>query len=120
MRHARSDYDRIQDPDGKIPDDEPVFLLRGRDAAAPAAVRAWARRASRHGASTELVTAARAWATEMERYQDEAGAKTPDAPAETLTKALTMAETNALQQSPPPEEHARRREAAEAETEDEA
>lgn len=31
MRHARPDYDRIQDPAGKIPADEPVFLLRGQD-----------------------------------------------------------------------------------------
>jgi HSP20 family protein len=26
MQHARDDYDRIQDPSGLIPDDEPVFL----------------------------------------------------------------------------------------------
>ena len=31
MKHARSDYDRIQDPAGLIPDDEPVFLLRAQD-----------------------------------------------------------------------------------------
>ena len=31
MIHARADYDRIQDPEGKIGDDEPVFLLRGQD-----------------------------------------------------------------------------------------
>ena len=29
MKHARDDYNRIQDPAGKIPEDEPVFLLRG-------------------------------------------------------------------------------------------
>jgi len=34
MKHARSDYDRIQDPEGKIPEDEPVFLLRACDPAA--------------------------------------------------------------------------------------
>lgn len=31
MIHARADYNRIQDPDGKIPADEPVMLFRGQD-----------------------------------------------------------------------------------------
>lgn len=31
MIHAREDYNRIQDPDGKIPEDEPVFLIRAQD-----------------------------------------------------------------------------------------
>lgn len=31
MKHARQDYDRIQDPQHKIPQDEPVFLLRAQD-----------------------------------------------------------------------------------------
>ena len=31
MKHARPDYDRFQDPAGLIPEDEPVFLLRGQD-----------------------------------------------------------------------------------------
>lgn len=31
MKHARKDYDRIQDPAGLIPDNEPVFLVRGQD-----------------------------------------------------------------------------------------
>lgn len=30
MLHAREDYNRFQDPEGLIPDDEPVFLLRGQ------------------------------------------------------------------------------------------
>lgn len=42
MKHARPDYNRIQDPAGLIPDDEPVFLLRGQDATAPDVVRNWA------------------------------------------------------------------------------
>ena len=33
MLHARTDYDHIQDPTGKIPADEPVVLLRAQDAA---------------------------------------------------------------------------------------
>lgn len=31
MKHARPDYDRIQDPEKHIPDDEPVLLIRGQD-----------------------------------------------------------------------------------------
>lgn len=31
MKHAREDYNRIQDPSGKIPEDEPVMLFRGQD-----------------------------------------------------------------------------------------
>lgn len=42
MRHAREDYNRFQDPSGKIPEDEPVFLLRGQDLLAPATLRCWA------------------------------------------------------------------------------
>jgi len=36
MLHARNDYNkRIQDSEGIIPTDEPVFLLRGQDIFAP-------------------------------------------------------------------------------------
>jgi hypothetical protein len=42
MIHARNDYARIQDPDKKIPGDEPVFLLRAQDETAAKVVRFWA------------------------------------------------------------------------------
>ena len=42
MLHARADYNRIQDPAGLIPEDEPVFLLRAQDRTAYLAVRWWA------------------------------------------------------------------------------
>jgi hypothetical protein len=42
MDHGRSDYnERIQDTAGRIPDDEPVFLLRGQDPFAARAVDYW-------------------------------------------------------------------------------
>lgn len=41
MKHASPDYDRIQDPAGKIPEDEPVFLLRAQDRTAAATLRFW-------------------------------------------------------------------------------
>lgn len=42
MLHARADYNRIQDPAGLIPEDEPVFLLRAQDRTAAFVVRWWA------------------------------------------------------------------------------
>lgn len=42
MKHARLDYERIQDPWGKIPESEPVFLLRAQDCTAAEVVRYWA------------------------------------------------------------------------------
>ena len=42
MKHAREDYNRIQDPAGIIPEDEPVFLLRGQDKLAPMTLEYWA------------------------------------------------------------------------------
>lgn len=84
MKHARSDYDRIQDPDGKIGADEPVFLLRAQDICAPHAVKAWAAIAEENGASWAIVTRAREWAEEMKEWQRTPRSKIPDAPPETL------------------------------------
>lgn len=42
MKYSRPDYNRIQDPENKIPADEPVFLLRGQDKTAAATLRYWA------------------------------------------------------------------------------
>lgn len=80
MKHARKDYQRIQDPDGKIPEDEPVFLIRGQDLAAPEALRAYALEASRNGASLELINATLRQALAMEKWQREVARKTPDMP----------------------------------------
>ena len=41
MKHARKDYDRIQDPAGKIPASEPVFLLRAQDRTAASTLQFW-------------------------------------------------------------------------------
>ena len=82
MRHAREDYDRIQDPAGLIPADEPVFLLRAKDMAAPEAVRAWANRAAACGADPEIVGLVWAQARLMEEWQASIGGGTiPDLPA---------------------------------------
>lgn len=83
MRHASRDYDRIQDPAGLIPADEPVFLLRGKDRAAPGTVRFWADAALALGADGELTSLAYDQAAAMEAWQAEhGGGQVPDLPAE--------------------------------------
>lgn len=42
MLHARKDYNRIQDPENKIGEDEPVFLVRAKDVFSIIAMRSWA------------------------------------------------------------------------------
>lgn len=82
MIHARKDYDRIQDPAGIIPADEPVFLLRGRDICAPGTIRAWAQLARLAGADATIVEAAERQADLMEQYQAACEKQVPDMPAE--------------------------------------
>ena len=80
MKHARADYDRIQDPAGLIPADEPVFLLRGQDLVAPFAVRMWARNAELAGADPAIVASAMEQAEAMERWHEAGRYKVPDMP----------------------------------------
>lgn len=77
MKHARPDYDRIQDPSGKIPADEPVFLLRGQDYAAGDTVRRWAYLSDLNGADPKIIELARSHAAEMDAWAAEHG-KVPD------------------------------------------
>ena len=80
MKHARDDYQQIQDPSGKIPEDEPVFLLRAQDKTAPAVVVHWALQAQLVGAEKEVVDSALDQAKAMSKWQREHGMKTPDLP----------------------------------------
>lgn len=85
MRHARTDYNaRIQDSAGLIPDDEPVLLVRGQDAAALATCDAWIDEARRRGAEPEIVEAVSRHRAEIALWQQRHGSKIPDAPAEAL------------------------------------
>jgi hypothetical protein len=79
MKHARDDYNRIQDPAGIIPDNEPVFLLRGQDICAQAAIGAWVNAASRSGASPEIIKAAIDQIGRIDKWQAKTR-KTPDLP----------------------------------------
>jgi len=76
MKHARSDYNRIQDPQGLIPHSEPVFIIRGQDIVGGAAVRAWADLAAAAGADLDIIQAARDHATQMDLWAK----KIPDVP----------------------------------------
>lgn len=81
MKHARPDYDRIQDHMGKIPDDEPVFLIRGQDTAAIRTLQYYAHVAESHGADAGLINAVRRQVDAIRRWQEENGSKVADLPA---------------------------------------
>lgn len=80
MRHARPDYDRMQDPAGLIPVEEPVFLIRGQDINAPLVVRYWADCAEANGSPANIVEAARRQAVAMQDWQVFHKQKRPDMP----------------------------------------
>jgi hypothetical protein len=83
MIHARDDYNRIQDPAGRIPADEPVFLIRAQDRTGPAAVEAWAQLQYTLGGARDLALVAMNHADHMRIWQAQNGerVKTADAPA---------------------------------------
>lgn len=76
MIHARDDYNRIQDPAGKIPDDEPVFLLRAQDQLACFAVKYYAEMC-KHNQAPEIAAKAMAHAERMAAWPVK---KIPDLP----------------------------------------
>lgn len=79
MQHGRDDYnDRIVDTVGLIPMREPVFLLRGQDYAAPAAVRAWALGHARRNGNPMQVWDALTIAMLMETWQTVVKGKVAD------------------------------------------
>lgn len=80
-RYGRPDYDQ-RTPFADIAADEPVFVIRGRDRAAPATLRAYAREALAAGAEPELVASVTAHAEAMEEYQLRHGSKVPDLKSE--------------------------------------
>lgn len=77
MKHARKDYNHIQDPAGKIPEDEPVFLLRGQDKYAARVLRFYAARVEADGGDIEIVRGTRAQANLMDDWPVH---KAPDIP----------------------------------------
>lgn len=92
MRHARPDYAGIIDTTGKIPEDEPVFLLRATDRLAPTLVHIWAMNAKMIGADPEIVAAALKQSEEMAAWQELHGKKTPDMPRADAGPARALAD----------------------------
>ena len=84
MKHARKDYNRIQDPNKKIPEDMPVFLLLAKDHFAARTVEYYARQIlADPRSSLETVDVGRrvlSWARQMEEYGRKKGTKYPDMP----------------------------------------
>jgi len=78
MRHARKDYSGIQDPSGKIPKGEPVFLLRGQDILAPMVMEFYASQADAIGCQVELVEAVRRHAEVVRDWQQRVKVKKAD------------------------------------------
>lgn len=77
MKHARDDYNRIQDPAGLIPANEPVFLLRAKDAMAYLAVAYYAQMIEDAGGDAEIVRRSRDQALAMREWPIH---KMPDLP----------------------------------------
>ncbi len=80
MKHARKDYDRIQDPANLIPEDEPVFLIRGQDPCAPAALEAWCVVAEKNDVDAKMIQAVKEQAKAMQEWGDKKRRKIPDMP----------------------------------------
>jgi hypothetical protein len=81
MIHPNEDYTkRIQDSAEKIPENEPVFLLRGQDALAPSLLLDWASRMRSLGGDPAMADLVRAHAQRMIIWQNENGCKIPDLP----------------------------------------
>lgn len=78
MRHARGDYNRIQDPTGAIPYKEPVFLVRGQDKIAHLAVRFWAVVNYLTGGSSNASSIAWQHAKDMRRWPTKKSCDLPE------------------------------------------
>jgi len=80
MKHARSDYDLIQDgrSKGAIPKDEPVFLLRAKDQTAADIVRQWIHAQTFNpNADSKMILMAERHATLMEQWPEKKWADLP-------------------------------------------
>lgn len=80
MKHTRSDYNRIQDPENKIPEDEPVFLIRGQDVLAPAILITYAVMLRSRYKDETMARFIEAHAEKMITWQREHGASIPNFP----------------------------------------
>jgi hypothetical protein len=80
MLHARLDYQRFQDPAGKIPEDEPVMLFRAQDKYAPQALSYYANILEANNEDPNIITAVRLHIKAMKEWQTNVKVKSPDLP----------------------------------------
>ena len=78
MIHAREDYNRIQDPEGKIAEDEPVFMVRAKDILSKDVMRYWAARHIKEGGDREMAQMVLDHANLAEEWQKKNGCKVAD------------------------------------------
>lgn len=78
MLHAREDYNRIQDPENKIPEEEPVFIVRAQDVCAPDVMRFWAALHLSIGGDKKMYIQMMAHAKLAEEWQHKCGCKLAD------------------------------------------
>lgn len=97
MKHARNDYNgRIVDLQNKIPEDEPVFLLRAQDKLAPELLLQWAMKLRLLGGDPNMARLAEDHAQRMIDWQAKHGCKTPDLVVDKLTRDMTLKETDKI------------------------
>lgn len=86
MIHARKDYNRIQDPLGKIAKDEPVFLVRAQDKIAADLVREYGKRNTEAGGDPVVSALCFTHALAMDQWRERhGGGKMADLPEDYFT-----------------------------------
>lgn len=97
MKHARSDYNsRIVDLEHKIPENEPVFLLRGQDKLAPRLLLMWAMELRLQGGDPSMAEEAERHAQLMIEWQKTHKVKTPDQYNDSPERQFILGKLNTL------------------------
>lgn len=75
MKHNNKKFEHIQERESKkrIPQDEPVFLIRGQDKLGPMIVEQWANAHELAGGHPAITAGARAQAFKMREWQAKTG-----------------------------------------------
>ena len=81
MLHAREDYNkRIQDNENKIPEDEPVFLVRAQDPSMISILETWIWRSRKLHVDDEMIKLVEDHKEKVIKWQKEKKIKIPDLP----------------------------------------
>lgn len=86
MIHARTDYDRIQDPAGLIGPDEPVMLFRAKDVLLPTLLGKYAELLRLTGCDQVMIDSVLEHEALVRRWQRMNGCKRPDMPEDARRK----------------------------------